>query len=84
MPLASSFGLSSSQQDMWRKRIQNEHISAKEWKTNWGFLVEQNIHPSEPRKIHASHLNAATKSIFASAGSTKEAQVVCYSFLQEL
>lgn len=80
----SSVGFSTAEQDTWRKRIKNEQVSAKEWKTNWGFLVEQNIHPSEPQKIHTSHLNAATKSIFGSAGSTKEAQVVCHSFLQEI
>lgn len=60
----------TSQQEIWKNRIRSELSWAKEWESNWGFLVERKEVPDEE-----SCKSVVTEELDSSA-SLQEARLV--------
>jgi hypothetical protein len=67
---------STAHQEIWRRRIQSELASVKEWELNWGFLVEDPNCKPKPH-IPLNVTRPELQQTFNESSSIQEARIVC-------
>ena len=71
---------STAHQEIWRRRIQSELASVKEWGLNWGFLVEDSTcEPQSP--LPQTVARPELQQTFKESSSIREARIVCLEYL---